>query len=80
LITCRELLEFIMDYLDGELPPPQHAEFERHMGVCPACVAYLDSYRKTVEIGRELAARDTELATGAPEPLIAAILAARNRS
>jgi anti-sigma factor RsiW len=79
MITCRELLDFIIDYFEGELPPRQRAEFQRHLDCCPACVAYLDSYRQTAELARELADRDAELATSAPEPLIAAILAARRR-
>jgi anti-sigma factor RsiW len=79
MITCRELLDFILDYVEGELPEAQRAEFERHMAACPPCVAYLDSYRKTAEIVRELAECDEQLVAGAPEPLIAAILAARNR-
>lgn len=79
LLTCKELLDFLLDYVDGQLPPGERVEFERHLAVCPPCVAYLDSYRQTIEIGQKLAAREDEAATEAPEPLIAAILAVRPR-
>jgi anti-sigma factor RsiW len=46
-VTCREFLEFISTYLDGELPAPELVEFERHLAICPACVRYLASYSKT---------------------------------
>src|SRR5438876_7946111 len=40
-ITCRELIEFLHLYLDGELPPERVVEFERHLSVCDSCVHYL---------------------------------------
>jgi anti-sigma factor RsiW len=44
-ITCRELIEFLHLYLDGELPPERMVEFERHLSVCESCVHYLATYR-----------------------------------
>ena len=77
-ITCRELIDFIADYLDGTLSPPMRAEFERHLGVCPSCVAYLDSYKKTISMGKMALARTDGPATGAvPEGLLRAIREAR---
>ncbi|MCC6361642.1 MAG: zf-HC2 domain-containing protein, partial [Phycisphaerales bacterium] len=31
-MTCKELAEFLMDYLDGELPAETRAVFDRHLG------------------------------------------------
>ena len=77
-ITCRELIGFIADFLDGSLPNSQRREFARHLEVCPPCVQYVDSYRKTIELGRKaLRPRDDEAPEGVPEALIRAILAAR---
>ena len=49
-LTCREVLDFVMAYLDGELTPEQCHEFERHLGVCPSCVNYLHTYKATIAI------------------------------
>lgn len=77
-ITCREVLDFIMAYLDGELTPDQRHEFERHLGVCPSCVNYLNSYKATVKLGKAAMQNLDEPATGSmPEGLIRAIREAR---
>ena len=77
-MTCREVLDFLMDYLALELPEPQVAEFERHLAACPSCVAYLKSYEQTVQLGQSLAAVDSdEPSEDVPEDLVAAILKAR---
>ena len=75
-ITCRELLEFLNLYLDGELPEERRAEFDRHLGVCEPCRSYIREYRQTVALGK---AAFTELdePADAPEELVAAILRTR---
>ena len=77
-ITCRQLIDFIAEYLDGELPADMRYEFERHLKVCPSCVAYLDGYRQTIRLGKMALAPSDEPAAGAvPESLLKAIRAAR---
>ncbi len=79
-ITCRELIEFLMDYIDGTLPPARRAEFDRHLAVCPSCVAYVESYRQTVRLGRmSMTASDAPADTVAPRRLVEAIRFARRR-
>lgn len=84
-ITCRQLIEFILDYVEGTLPADQRNEFERHLKVCPSCVAYLDGYRRTIDLGRKAlldrAAATDEPADGkAPQSLIEAVRIARKRT
>jgi anti-sigma factor RsiW len=50
--TCREVIDFLLDYLEGELDADRRRAFERHLAECPSCVAYLDSYRATIELAR----------------------------
>lgn len=77
-ITCREVLDFVMAYLDGELTPEQKHEFERHLAVCPSCVNYLETYKATVRLGKQAMHNPDEPATGnVPEGLIKAIREAR---
>ena len=77
-MTCRELSDFIGDYLTGELPGTVHTGFERHLELCPNCRRYLRSYEETVKLGRH-AFDDPNalLPPDVPEELVAAILAAR---
>ena len=54
-ITCRQLIDFIADYLDGELDDASRGDFERHLDRCDSCHAYLDSYRNTMRLTRLIA-------------------------
>jgi predicted anti-sigma-YlaC factor YlaD len=75
-VTCQEIADFLMDYLDGTLSGTQRAIFEEHLGECPACVAYLKSYQTTVRLSKVTRAEGLD---NAPEDLIQAILAARKQ-
>lgn len=75
-LTCREVIDFILAYLDGELDAGTRREFDRHLGVCPSCVAYLAGYEATIRLARGSAAEATAL----PDELISAIVASRLRS
>ena len=79
-MTCRELIEFLADYLSGELPAEERRLFEEHLAECPDCVAYLKTYEATIRLGKDAfsSVQDTGCAD-APEELVAAILAARRR-
>jgi predicted anti-sigma-YlaC factor YlaD len=73
-MTCQEVADFLMDYLNGSLAEAKRAVFEEHLAECPDCVAYLQSYEMTVKLAQaERDARPNE----PPEDLICAILAAR---
>jgi anti-sigma factor RsiW len=76
LLTCRELIDFLAAYVEGELAAAERAAFDRHLAVCPPCVDYLHGYRETIRLGK---ASETEIADAAPEELVAAILASRTR-
>jgi anti-sigma factor RsiW len=78
-MNCREFTEFLHEYLFGNLPAEERAEFEKHLAECPWCLAYLDSYRKTIRLEQSaFSPSETTPAPGdAPEELIQAILLAR---
>ena len=77
-MTCRELIGFLMDYVEGELPPDEHRRFDRHLGLCTDCTSYVASYRETVRLGKMICRPDKEeLPSDMPEDLVQAILAAR---
>ena len=76
-ITCQQLIEFISRYRDQELTTEEHTEFERHLAVCPSCVAYLKTYEQTVVLAK--ASADDPVPDEIPEPLLNAILEARRK-
>ena len=77
-MTCRELAEFIADYLSEALPAETRAHFERHLGACSNCGMYLDGYRETVKLGQSaFQDPDAPVPDTVPEELVKAILAAR---
>ena len=81
-ITCRELADFLLQYLEGDLSAEQRAEFEQHLDDCPPCIHYLKSYETTVRLEKEAVRDDPGAALPeeeAPEALVQAILAARRR-
>ena len=78
-MTCREVAEFLMDYVSGELPDAVRRDFDHHLSLCPDCRHYLAAYTTSVELGRQ-ALHDEDMSAvraGVPEDLIKAILAAR---
>lgn len=76
-MTCRQLDGFLAAYVQGELPQRTRAAFERHLAICPACVAYLQAYRTTIRLSKQLAEDvDAPVPASVPEELIRAVLAA----
>ena len=73
MIVCKEVIAFLDDYVADELATERRAQFDRHLQRCDSCVAYLDSYRKTIILAR---ASIEEL----PPELITAILATITRN
>ena len=74
-ITCRQLIDFIIDYVDGALDDTAKHDFERHLAVCPSCRAYLETYQQTMNLTR-IAVTDEPLGD-VPEELVQSILAKR---
>jgi anti-sigma factor RsiW len=80
-MTCRELVEFLSDYLSHDLLGVERDAFEQHLRACAACARYLDGFAATVDLARE-AFDDPEapVPSEVPEELVSAILNARRRA
>jgi len=76
-VNCREICEFLMDYVDGELPEHVKACFDMHLSQCPPCVEYMRTYRQTIVIAKSCCCDEAAKLPEVPEPLIQAILKAR---
>lgn len=77
MICCRELADFLLEYVSGEMPEPTRAAFEEHLAACPPCVAYMKSYVKCVELAKATLCEESRCVPPMPEELVRAILAAR---
>ena len=79
-MTCRELTDFLGAYLEGELSPDVRMRFDEHLGACPECSAYVETYRRTMTLAKD-AFRDADGAVPGevPEDLVKAIVAARRK-
>jgi len=54
MITCRELVELLIDFVSNELSPEHCARIEKHLSDCPPCEAYVKTYRLTIQLSRQL--------------------------
>jgi anti-sigma factor RsiW len=54
VISCQQLIEYCLDYIDGDLPDEEQTRFRRHLGQCPDCVTFFETYRRTPEVSRTI--------------------------
>jgi anti-sigma factor RsiW len=69
-MTCKELVELVTAYFEGALPEDEQARFERHLGVCPGCEAYVEQMRQTIALVGDL--REEHVSPDAQQPLLQA--------
>jgi hypothetical protein len=48
--SCKKVTDLILNYLANRLRPALKREFERHLSICPDCVNFLNTYKKTVSV------------------------------
>jgi hypothetical protein len=53
-MECRQIAELLGDYLDGSLPSQMRDLIEWHIDGCAPCVAFVNTYRGTVNAARAL--------------------------
>jgi anti-sigma factor RsiW len=64
MMTCRQLVELLIDFVSGELPEADRALVKKHLDDCPPCLVYLETYQLTIRVSRQLP----------PHPLPASLL------
>jgi hypothetical protein len=52
LITCRNAVDLIPDYLSASISASVAVPFGTHINGCADCTAILRTYRKTIELTR----------------------------
>jgi hypothetical protein len=54
--TCRQMTDLALDYLNEKLAAAVKRDFEQHLSICPDCVSFLNTYKKTVAATRSITA------------------------
>jgi anti-sigma factor RsiW len=54
---CRDLLEQLSWYVDGDLGDLERRTVSLHLKQCPCCVEFVDSLRRTVSVCRDAGRR-----------------------
>jgi hypothetical protein len=48
--TCRQISDLVFDYLNEKLTPATKLDFDQHLSICPDCISFLNTYKKTVAV------------------------------
>ncbi len=66
MLSCQDVNEFLVAYLDGDVPEQLRERFDKHVERCSVCSTYLNQYRATIQLTQEAASLDPE----PPEALV----------
>jgi len=69
-LTCKELVELVTEYLDGQLPADELERFEEHLVYCGPCVTHIEQMRETIRVAGGL--REEDLDAAVADDLLAA--------
>ncbi len=50
LLTCKQFLEELSDYLDEKTDPELRQKLEQHISDCPNCWVICDTTKKTIQV------------------------------
>lgn len=50
MITCKEFLKELNDFLDGLIDPEMRKDWQKHVDECPNCFVMVDTTRKTLQV------------------------------
>lgn len=54
MLRCRDIVELLAGYLEGELDPATAEALAGHLADCRECTAFVNTYRSTVRTARQL--------------------------
>jgi hypothetical protein len=70
-VECRQIAELLGDYIEGSLPRRQQELIDWHIEGCPPCVAFVNTYRGTIDAAQVL--RDVEIPAELKSRLLAVL-------
>ena len=76
-VECRQIAELLGDYLAGTLPRRLHDLIDFHVDGCPPCVAFLNTYRGTIDAARALRGHQVQIPPELKKRLLAVVRSER---
>jgi anti-sigma factor RsiW len=58
VVTCRTAVSVLLDFIERTMPPSLRGDVQAHFDRCPACVRFVETYRKTSALCRRALARE----------------------
>ena len=53
-MDCQRVADLLVDFVTEELDPEIRKRIDAHLLECPDCMAFLNTYRKTIETTRSI--------------------------
>lgn len=53
-MRCKEVVELLCDYLEGDLPEDIRRDLEGHFNLCKPCIKFLRTYSATSKICKQV--------------------------
>lgn len=57
MLTCKDFLKEVSDFLDDKTDPALKKELEAHVNECPNCWVVLDTTKKTLRVFKGMTAQ-----------------------
>lgn len=57
MLTCKEFLQELNEYLDENIDAELRRKLEAHINACPNCFVILDTTKKTVQVYKGMEAQ-----------------------
>ena len=73
MLTCKQFLRDLNEFLDESLDPTTRAELQRHVSECPNCWVVYNTTEKTLKVFKGMEAQ------AVPEPIRARLMEALER-
>lgn len=54
MITCRELIDLLLDFVGDELDLTSREKVEQHLQDCIPCLVLVETYKITIQLSRKL--------------------------
>lgn len=79
-LTCRQVEEFLMDYLEKRLGLWTTLQFHVHIFMCPNCTKYIQEYKNTIALEKQIFQNPDEEAIGnVPDDILQAIISVKRQ-
>ena len=54
MISCKDVVDLIMDYIENSLEPEAVKDFDMHIDGCECCHAFINTYKKTISLTHQI--------------------------